>query len=492
MKNKYQFISDKAKHQEMIKQIKSINSYPSLESLEIELAKRSYLEYVKFVWQNRSSPLIVGKPTKAIANTIDWCLKRYRKGISSTVVINCPPRYGKSDLVSRYLPPRFLGEFPDREVLNVSHSFDKTTEFSRFARNLVQTKEFKKLYPNIEINPNNKNIKSWGILDSGLEVNGKSQSAGIKSGVAGCGADCLVIDDAHKSREEADSEKIREKIYNEFTDGLLTRLAPVHILFILCTRWHVDDLTGRILENHNIQVDKHIILPALDERYKSGTCFPERFSKKVIEKKRKQLGSYGFSSLYQQEPTIKGGNIFKIDNIIEVPDEPNMFKSTRFDRVWDLASSDNKGDWTVGIKGKLLIKNDFIYIYIDDMVRFQKTAPKRDKDIKRYATEESIRIGVEAYGPYKDTFENLKDTLNNIISIKKLNPPGSKEIKAQPLEAVMEFNRFYIKEASWNIPFKKEFREFPSSKHDDIVDATSLIYWINKQTHTNSYLNIQY
>lgn len=464
----------------------------SVDDIEAELAKRSYLDYVTYVWQNRSSPFIIGEPTRQIGETINFCFERFRNGISSTVIINCPPRVGKSDLVSRYLPPRFLGEFPDKEILNISHSFDKTVEFSRFARNLIQTPQYHNLYPDIELNSKNKAVKCWGILNQDEEVNGKLQSHGIKSGIAGIGADCLIIDDYHKNREEADSEKIRNKIWNEFCDGLLTRLAPVNILFILATRWHPDDITGRILDQDLLDIDKQIILPALSDQYESGTLFPERFSAELILKKKKQLGSYGFSSLYQQAPTLRGGNIFEVDKIIEVDEEPEIFKNEKSKRCWDLASSSNMGDFSVGVKGKVLVRNDFLYIYIDDVSRFQKKSTDRDKIIKDLAILENIQIGIEAFGAYKDTFNNIREVLKSICSIKKLHPPGSKEVKAQPLEAIMESGHFYIKKAKWNEDFKKEFREFPFSKHDDIVDATSLLYWINKQTQHNQYLNIQY
>lgn len=471
------------------------NNIPTIKELKIERAKRSYTEWMKYMWKEERKPFKIGRPTTEISNTIDWCLERYRNGISSTVLINVPPRMGKSNAVSRYLAPRFLGEFPDEEVLVVSHTFEKTKEFNRFSRDLMEGQLYRDIYPNVVLDKQNKSVKEWGIKLNNKHVVGKSQYAGFQGGIAGRGSALLIIDDYLKNRQDAESQVIRNRIFEEFQSGLLSRLEDVYILFILATRWHSFDLVGRILEEKKIIFDKKIILPALSNEYKSKTLFPEKFSLERIKLIEKQIGQYAFSSLYQQEPTLRGGNRFVYKNIIEVDEEPEMFKNAPFVRCWDLASSEDKGDWTVGPKGKFIIKNELEYIYIDDIKRFQKTSVYRDEIIKSLAESERIRIGIECYGPYKDTYNNIKHLLRGVCTIKGLTPPGSKEVKAEPLEPIIEYKRFFINKKNcrkWLKDLIKEFREFPASKTDDIVDAIVLIYWIHRLARKNKYMNIPY
>ena len=471
-------------------------THPSLQEVEIAIAKRSYIEWMKYNWMNPRKPLVVGRPTIEISNTIDWCLERYRKGTSSTVIINVPPRNGKSDQVSRFLAPRFLGEFPDEEVLIVSYNQEKTKEFNRFSRSLIESAPYKNAYPEITLDQRNRSVKEFGVQLQGKTVVGKSQYAGFQGGVAGKGSALLIIDDYLRNRKDAESQIVRNGIFEEFESGMLTRLEEVYIFIILATRWHPDDLTGRIIEEDSIKIDRHIILPALSEEYESGTLFPERFPLEKVLLKKKQISSYAFNSLYQQEPTLRGGNIFKYENIIEVDKEPDIFKNANLVRCWDIASSDpSKNDWTVGIKGKYIVVNKLEYIYIDSIDRFQKTSVYRDRIIKDRAESEKIRVGIECYGPYKDTFNNIKHVIKGVCTLKPLTPPGSKEVKAEPLEPIIEFNRFYInaKNCKRHLDeLKKEIKEFPSSKHDDIVDAIALIWWLHKQTSSNQYLKIAF
>lgn len=453
---------------------------PSIQALKGEMAKREYLEFYKLMWQS-SHPLQIGWHTKLICDTINWAIERYRKKISTTVVINIPPRHGKSDLCNRFLPPYFLGHFPEDEVIVISHNLELTQEFSRFSRNLIADEMYQDVFPAIEPDRANWNVRAWSIKKDRKEVRGKTKYFGIQSGISGAGASLLIIDDYHATRQEAENELIRNKIWDEYNNGALTRLAPVYIQLILCTRWHIDDLVGRMLENPDAYpIDRLIKLPSNNPEYKTGVLFPERYDKDYLELRRQQLGEYAYSALYLQEPVQKGGNVFKVDQIKIVEQPPTRLK--RLVRCWDLASSSDTGDYTVGVKGGMVSINDLFYVYIDDVVRFRKTAPHRNKIIKGLALSEGIPVVVEGFGAYKDAYENLFDEVGKKCNLDRLNPPGSKEIKAQPLEPIMEFGRFYIRKAPWNEEFIEEFRSFPNGKNDDIVDATSLIYWFLKTT----------
>lgn len=294
-----------------------------VKELEKELARREYLEFIRYCWHKNKEkdPFLTGIHTIKICQYIDYAFDEYRNGRSTFAIIQLPPQHGKSDLVSNFLPPRFLAEFPEKEIIMASHKADQAYKFSKFGRNILRhSKAFKELYPNIELMQDSQSVVTWE-LNNGI---GKAQWFGIKSGIAGNGGDLNILDDYLKNREDADSPVIREKLWREFTDGMLTRRHDPCIFLIVATQWDVDDIIGRYKDNmkNNKNYPKAEILtfPAESKEYETGYLFPEMYSKEFYENQKIFLGSYGWMSLYQQTPTLRGGNLFNVSgiNIIDI------------------------------------------------------------------------------------------------------------------------------------------------------------------------------
>ncbi len=220
-----------------------------------------------------------------------------------------------SDLISRYFPPRFLGEFPEKELIIASHNLKLAHKFSRFGRNLLRRNaNFQELY-DIQLAKDSQSVDTWE-LSNGI---GKAQWFGLKSGIAGSGADCSILDDYLSKRQDADSPTIRETLWNEFTDGFVSRRHDPCIFIILATQWHVDDIIGRyekkMKEDPAFPDAEVIVFPAKSEKYKTGYLFPEMYSPEFYEAQKAIKGEYGWMSLYQQTPILRGGNMFKINGI---------------------------------------------------------------------------------------------------------------------------------------------------------------------------------
>jgi len=259
--------------------------------LKRELARREHLEFIKYCWvkNKKTSPFIVGQHTKPICEYIDHAFSEYRRGKSTFGIVQMPPQHGKSDIISRYLPPRFLGEFPEKELVIASHTAKQAYKFSRFGRNLVKNSaQFKELY-DIELACDSQSVENWE-LSNGI---GKAQWFGIQSGIAGNGGDCVILDDYFRTREDADSPVIREKVWSEFTDGMMTRRHDPSIFIMLATQWDVDDLIGRYkdLMERNPCFPKAEILsfPAEHEDYPEQYLFPELYSKQFYEEQKEIL-----------------------------------------------------------------------------------------------------------------------------------------------------------------------------------------------------------
>ena len=462
----------------------------TLEESQRARAKSRHLAFMRYTWQKDSEPLIVGNHTKAVCHRIDQAFTDYRNGKSTFLMCLICFRHGKSDLSSRYLPPHFLGEFPDDEVMVISYNASKAYEFSRFGRRLLESQTYRELYPHIMLSQDHQSVEDWSI--EGYQ--GKSQYIGIGGGSAGKGGNLIIIDDLYANRAEAESETTRESRWMAFKDDIMTRRAPRCIFIIVVTPWHVDDVIGRIRkeqkENDKFPRFEEIVFPAFDKKYKDGILFPERFDKNWYESQQATLGTYSSASLMQCNPVMRTGTMLRVDKIKTFDKLPQNIEIVR---TWDLASSTkarvkDDPDYTVGVKGgvgfvttKANVKIPIVYI--DDIVRGQWEALKRQEIIRNTAIGDgSITVGVEAYGAYKDSYTELRDTLLGLRTVRSMQLSGDKVAKAAILEPILEAGNFYVKKnAPWVEALVKEFQEFPSGKHDDIVDTVSIL--VHMLTH---------
>lgn len=466
---------------------------PTLENITIEdvrasLARRHHLDFMRQHWQRRD-PLIVGRHTDAICGIIDEAMQDFRSGISRYLCIKVPFRHGKSDLVSRYLPPHFIGEFPDEEIIVATYAASLARTFSRFGRGVMRTDAYHGTYPEVKLSESEQSMDVWGIENH----TGKVHWSGIGGSITGKGGSLIVVDDFFSGREDAESEVMRDKVWDCITNDILTRCAPVALVMILATPWHSDGVFSRIQkhmsENELFPSFQEIKFPAFSDKYEGGVLFPERFSSVWYESQRALLGPYGTAALLQCDPAVRGGNLFVTDKITLYDHAP---EDIAWSRGWDLASSEKQRvsddpDFTVGLKVGIrwqmsgIAGQSMPIIYIDDMVRGRWTAPKRDAIIKQTAMDDgTIPVGVEAYGPYKDAYENISAALHGIRAVSRIQLPGDKVSKWSLLEPAFAAGNVYMRNADWNADAISELSLVPGSKHDDIADALVAAYATHK------------
>lgn len=458
--------------------------------LEQELARRKHLNFVQYTWR-QSGSFLIGYHTIVICNLIDKAFENYRSGKSTFFIVCVPYRHGKSELTSRTMIPHFLGEFPEKEVILVTHTADRSYEFSRDARELIRdNKKFKELYPDIKLADESQNVKVWRI-DNNI---GKAQFYGFRSGISGSGGDCVLIDDFFKNREDAESETVQSKVIQEFTSGITTRMPHPFILGIVATRWNLQDLVEYCIqkakEDKDFPQPEVVFLPAESKKYESGYLFPAKYPPKYYKQQRAVLSEYEYAGLMQQEPVLKGGNAFKIDGIQIITEKE--FPKINLIMTVDLASTEKQRqrnkkvdpDYTVALCGGMIYDKGIPKIYIYDMLRIQESAVKRNKKLEAFFLLYEKTIYMETFGAYKDSYEIMKDTFRGKLSIRSLELTGDKEAKAQPLEVIFEQGNIYLLKRPWNNDFKHECALFPKGKHDDIVDCLSMIYHIFKRKPT--------
>ncbi len=215
--------------------------------MQTALARIDYEYYLELVHRGRYRP---AQHTRFIAEH----LTQVERGTLKRLMIFLPPRHSKSMTVSESFPSYFIGRDPDRRVILTSYGDSLARRFGKANRDKLD--DFGKRLFNINIDSNNSSVTNWGIEGH----RGGMISSGIGSGITGEGADCLIIDDPVKNRQEANSQTFRDRIWNEWQSTLYTRLHPGGSVIIILTRWHEDDLAGRLLNPDYGEVEEWEII----------------------------------------------------------------------------------------------------------------------------------------------------------------------------------------------------------------------------------------
>lgn len=389
------------------------------------------------------------------------------------LMINMPPRHGKSELISKYFPFWFLGKHPDKLVMLSSYETEFAASWGKKAKDLV-TIHGKSLF-DIEIEKGSNTKYKWLIN----KHNGGLESVGVNAGLTGKGADILIIDDPVKNNEQALSTTYRNKAWDWYVSSALTRLEPNGSIIFVMTRWHYDDLAGRILERDEEKWEV-IDLPAIAEnndilgREVGEALWNKRFDINKLLSRKKTLGSYWFSCLYQQKPIASEYQIFK-------PSWWQFYKEKQsfsiIIQTWDTAfKQGQENDFTVcatwGLSG-----NNF---YLIDLLRGKFLFPELKKLVVSQSTIHNPKIIlIEDAASGQSLIQELRKS--TLLPIKALKPI-SKEIRAHTISPLLENSQVFLPEGKiWLADFINEHSNFPSDKHDDIVDTTTMsLEYLNK------------
>ena len=222
-----------------------------------QLAHDDLIEFCKVMMPE----FIVGRHHRILADM----LMGIERGDKDRVCVNIPPRHGKSQLVSIFYPAWFLGRNPNKKVMMVSHTTDLAVDFGRKVRNLIATPEYQSIFPTVKLAVDSKSAGRWNT-----NVGGEYYACGVGSALAGRGADLLLIDDPHSEQDVISGNfSVFEKAYEWYTFGARTRLMPGGRVAIIQTRWHMDDLTGRVVKDmyNNERADQFEVIefPAILE-----------------------------------------------------------------------------------------------------------------------------------------------------------------------------------------------------------------------------------
>jgi predicted phage terminase large subunit-like protein len=307
-------------------------------------------------------------------------------------------------------------------------------------------------------------------------------AAGLGGPITGRGAHILLIDDYIKEIKEALSPSYRDYVWNWFTTVAYTRLEPGGSCVIIATRWHSDDLIGRILTNFPGQWN-YIEFPALateDDilgRVPGEALFPERYPIEELQDKKELLGSIFFEALYQQRPVDETKRIADSSWLRIVGSLPPNTQKFRIARIWDLAATEGGGDYTVGTL--LAYDPDTNNCYILNVIRRQLSPGQVEEIVRQTAVQDGldteIDIEQEPGSAGKSLVAHYATTVLPEFRVLGVPVVTNKLIRAQPLLAAAEAGKLHLLEGHWNEAFKREFNAFPG-EYDDQVDTAAAGY----------------
>lgn len=410
--------------------------------------------------------------------------QRFRRLVTtpgSREIWNLPPRHGKSLIASVWGPAWALDLWPTMRIIDVSYADQLATSFGRDVRNVLDA------YGDdlrVQLRPDSKAAGRWNTPQGGGML-----CAGVHGTITGFGANLLVIDDPFENWQDAESITTREKVWNTWLSTLRTRLEPGASVLIVMTRWHEDDLVGRLHAQDEAGDGEGwvtIRLPAVAEapsdkyplpdplgRAPGEALCPERFDADVLAATQRQSGSYIWSGMYQQRPSPAEGGIFRRSwwKFYERP--PHRDRIEELVGSWDASLKDKQdSSYCVGQVWARIGAHRYLLWQVRDHMNY----PELRAAVRNLAAmfPECHRWLVEDAANGPAVVADLKAVVRGLIP----NPvKGSKVARARMVTADVEAGNVWLPEPSPEYPWVAEYIEehaaFPNGTHDDQVDSTS-------------------
>jgi predicted phage terminase large subunit-like protein len=271
------------------------------ETEDKEAAREGFMPFIKKVWP----AFIEGRHHKIMAEAFE----RVANGDLKRLIINMPPRHTKSEFASYLLPAWFLGQYPEKKIIQTAHTAELSVGFGRKVRNLVDSEDYKEIFPELGLRADSKAAGRWST-----NKGGEYFAIGVGGAVTGKGADLLIIDDPHSEQEGQSADPaVFDKVYDWYTSGPRQRLQPGGSIIIVMTRWHKRDLTGKIIktsvQREGMDEWELIEFPAIMPSGKA--LWPEFWSLAELEALRSELPAPKWQAQYQQDPSSEESALVK-------------------------------------------------------------------------------------------------------------------------------------------------------------------------------------
>lgn len=394
------------------------------------------------------------------------------------LLVSWPPRHGKSELITVNTPLWVMENFSGKQIVISSYGADLSTDFGRKIRDILTDPNNAELLSS-RIRSDSKRLAKFQLLD-----NTSVTSVGLGGPITGRGADILLIDDYIKEIKEAMSQAHRDYVYDWFTTTAMSRLEPGATVIIIATRWHRDDLIGRLLRDFSDEWE-YIRIPAIAEagdpfgREVGEPLFPERQPLERLQEQRRLNGSFFFNAIYQQNPQAEEDK--KADKAwLQPVTTVHRPEEYMWARIWDMAGTYGDGDYTSGM---LLGHHPTTKRNVIQNVLRKRMGPKDTKELVRMTAELDGRhvpviIEQEPGSSGKAVVEHYRDDVLPEFQVFASPAVQTKYVRAHPALAAAEAGKVdYLAEQAWNKNFLDEFDNFPDDTvPNDQVDCLAIGY----------------
>lgn len=413
------------------------------------------------------------------------------------LLITMPPRHGKSEIATIAFPAYYMLRQSQRKILTVAYGSDLAAGFGRRVRDMTLEPIIKQAFPSFDLSPTSTAVDDWRTTDDG-----RYYACGVGGGTTGRPANLLLIDDPIKSRPEAESPAIRNKIWQFYNGSLVNRKEPEldgtpPIEILIQTRWHPDDLAGRIMDSPDWADGDwhHVDFPALrtttvpvahisSDGQTSETVdtlveealWPDRFSVTMLDKMRRR-DPRDFAALYQQQPYVSGGNLIKTSwfNFVPKQDVPSRFHTLIL--AADTAFKTKQQNDPSVIMALGLTSSGDIHVLDVQRVRMDYPTLKR-----KFLVENSKWRGRGLRGIYIEDKASGQSIIQDLrrepgLSVIPYKFSGHRDAsdkvaRVNSVLSLIEGGRVFLPDdAPWLDDFLSELQSFPASKHDDQTDA---------------------
>lgn len=438
-----------------------------LRQIEYKLAAKNYVDYVQLVHDGMWKKSRFGR---FLCDEVQRFVEAETDHPYDIMILNVPPQTGKSMTVTGTLPSWYLGKYQHGKVIEISYNTDYARQFGRQNREKIREYGQQVFGAKVASRPS-------GELEFELTNHvGGMISRGVDAGVTGRGCTLMIIDDPIKNRKEADSPTTRERLWNEWTDSYRSRLAPGAKVIIIMTRWHQDDLAGRIIEK-----EKHVTvlnLPCEAEesdpmgRDVGEPLHPEigkdeEWLKEFKEAIIRSEGTRTWEALYQGHPTIEEGNMVKREwwQFYDVLPEQRL-------EIMSIDATFKDSDRADFVAIQVWAKTDAQYFLIDRVKeRMDFVSTINMIKYMRFAHPRVTGILVEDKANGPAIMSMLRKDIPGIIAV---DPAGGKVARVNAVSPAIESGNVFLPLGkTWTQEFIEEFAAFPNAAHDDEVDCCS-------------------
>ena len=427
-------------------------------------AEDSFLPFVEHVYEG----FIEGAHHKKVATLFE----KLAVTPGSRVIVNLPPRHTKSEFASYLLPAWLIGKNPSLKIIQTTHTAELAVRFGRKVRNLMETEEYRDIFPGVDLRADSKAAGRW---DTGQ--GGEYYAAGVGGAITGRGADLLIIDDPH-SEQDALSEAAMEHAYEWYTSGPRQRLQPGGSIVIVMTRWSLKDLTGKLVraQGADVMADQWDLIEFPAILPSDNVLWPEFWNKEELLRVKASLSLSKWNAQWQQNPVAEEGAIIKKEwwNKWEKKDIPPV---SYIMQSYDTAFSKKEtADYSAITTWGIFKPNesDPESIILMDAQRGRWDFPElKAKALKEYNYWEPDMVLIEA----KATGTPLTDELRATgIPVVNYTPSKGKDkhTRMHMVAPIFESGKVWAPERRFAEEVIDECAAFPHGDYDDYCDSMSM------------------